>query len=132
MKSNSRLFGEIEFDEKHVIRFSQGIIGFEELRDFLIIDDPDSDPFRWLVSLDDPTLSFPLIDSSAVVPEYALSANTDVTVFLVSVLSENAGECSVNLRSPIVIENATRTGKQLILEDENLPLYHGLFAQPQQ
>ena len=53
MKFTNRQFGELEFDDDHVVTFPVGLIGFERHRKFLIVDDVDSEPFRWLVSLED-------------------------------------------------------------------------------
>ena len=59
MKWKNRQFGELEFDDEHVLTFPQGIIGFEDYRRFILINDEDSQPFRWLVSIEDEDLSFP-------------------------------------------------------------------------
>ena len=45
MKFTNRQFGELEFDDDHVVMFPGGLIGFERHRKFLIVDDVDSEPF---------------------------------------------------------------------------------------
>ena len=37
MKITTKLFGEIEVDDDKLIVFPQGIVGFPELKDFLLI-----------------------------------------------------------------------------------------------
>ena len=37
MKITTKLFGEIEVDEDKTITFPQGIVGFPDLKDFLLV-----------------------------------------------------------------------------------------------
>lgn len=121
MKWNNIQFGELEFEEKHVLNFPYGLIGFEENKKFLVVNDEESEPFRWLVSLDDPELSFPLIDVSSN-PEISKKyfPKENVTLFAVASIKEQLDESTVNMRSPIVIDNSDRKGKQVVLEDDLL------------
>ncbi|MDH3252221.1 MAG: flagellar assembly protein FliW [Ignavibacteria bacterium] len=130
MKFTSRQFGDIDYQETHEFQFPDGIIGFEHLRKFLIIDDEDSQPFRWLVSLEDPNLSFPMIPPSIVVPDYAPVLPTGGTVFAVAVLNEPIEQSTVNLRAPVMIDTVTREGRQVVLEQDRYSLQHPLFAPP--
>ncbi len=129
MKFTNRQFGEMEFEQKHVIEFPEGIVGFRGNKRFLIVDDADSQPFRWLVSLEDPDLSFAMIDPSPFLPDYKPKFFRDpgVSVFQLVALKEPVQESSVNLRSPVVIEGGGRTGRQVILEDEALDMHFPLF-----
>lgn len=122
MKWNNVQFGDMDFEEKHVVYFPEGIIGFEDCRKFLVVNDEGSDPFRWLVSLDDRDLSFPVIDPALVQSDY-FSTNfpsQDVSVLSVVAIKTDLAQSTVNLKSPIVIHNADRTGKQIVLENEHL------------
>ena len=124
MTFTNRQFGQLEFEENHVVTFPEGLIGFERCRKFLIVDDEATEPFRWLVSVEEGGLSFPLLDPGLLLPAYAADAATGggKTVFVVATLRGAGGNSTVNLRSPIVIENASRTARQVILDDEGLPL----------
>jgi flagellar assembly factor FliW len=124
MKFTNRQFGELEFDEDHVLMFPGGLIGFERHKKFLIVDDEGSEPFRWLVSLEDGDLSFPLLDPGLLLPGYAIDAvlGGGKTVFVIASLRPGNVGSTVNLRSPLVIDNATRAAHQVVLDDEGLPL----------
>ncbi|NTV78008.1 MAG: flagellar assembly protein FliW, partial [Clostridiales bacterium] len=41
MVINSRIFGEIEIDEKKIIFFGNGIVGFPELKNFVLVHDEE-------------------------------------------------------------------------------------------
>ena len=55
-------FGEMEVDEKDVLSFGQGILGFEHLTRFFIVDPGDETLIMWLQSLDDDSVAFPIIE----------------------------------------------------------------------
>jgi len=130
MKFTNRQFGELEFDEKYVIEFQEGILGFEEYKRYLIVNDEDSEPFRWLVSLEDADLSFAMIDPALIIDSYrpGVVKDPNATVFLLVALKQPLEGSTTNLRSPIVIDNATQKGRQLILDDEALSVRHPLFS----
>ncbi|HTY37979.1 MAG TPA: flagellar assembly protein FliW [Bacteroidota bacterium] len=130
MKFTNRQFGELEFDEKYVVVFQDGILGFEEYKKFLIVNDEDSEPFRWLVSLEDPDLSFAMVDPGLIIDSYrsGVLKDADTTVFLLVALKQPLEESTANLRSPIVIENGTQKGRQIILDDDTLSVRHPLFS----
>lgn len=119
MKHFNHQFGEFEYEQKHIINFPEGIIGFENLKKFIVIDDEDSQPFRWLVSLEDSNYSFPLIDPDIVTPNYEIPKLIgNKSVFVIATLREPLENSTINLRSPIIIDNETRVGIQIIHEDE--------------
>lgn len=126
MKVSSRQFGELEFDEKHVILFPRGIAGFEHLRRFLVLHDEESDPFRWLVSLEDAGVALPVIEPEFIDRGYPPDLRKGNSIFLVSILTDDPQTCTVNLRSPIVIENGAQLGRQIILDDDRLSVHHPL------
>ena len=53
MKLETKLFGEIEIDESRIITFTDGIIGFPDMKRFLLIHDEESDNhfISWLQSI---------------------------------------------------------------------------------
>jgi flagellar assembly factor FliW len=130
MKYQSRQFGELEVEEQQRLFFPDGIIGFEQCRNFTLAVQQDTEPFRWLISLDDPDLCFPLLDPRLLHAEYGnrLSTTEAEVVFVVAALQPQIERSTVNLRSPVVINASTQTGRQIILEDEALPYQHPLFS----
>ncbi|HTX18014.1 MAG TPA: flagellar assembly protein FliW [Bacteroidota bacterium] len=134
MKWKNHQFGEFEFDDDHVLTFPEGIIGFEECRRFVLVNDEDSRPFHWLVSVEEEGLSFPLIDPRLLIPEYAkeFGAKEDSTVLVVATIREDVERSTVNLRSPVVISNVLRTGKQVIIDSDSFAMEYPLFPSTHQ
>ena len=122
MKWTNIQFGEMEYDAKHVLTFPDGLIGFEESKKFLIVHDVDSEPFRWLVSLEEQDLSFPLVEfsntHSEILGKYFSQEN--VTLFAVVSIKPEIDDSTINLKSPIVIDTVHGTGRQVVVDDEQL------------
>ena len=63
MKINNKYFGEIEYAAEEKLRFSEGLFGFEEQKEFLPIPfEAGSDALICLQSLEDEDLSFVLLN----------------------------------------------------------------------
>ena len=58
---NTTQFGEIEVDEEHIFIFDEGVLGFEDLREFVLIAEEETIPFKWLISVESPEIGFPLL-----------------------------------------------------------------------
>ncbi len=122
MKFQSKQFGELECDDNYRITFPSGVIGFEEFKDFIIVNDESTEPFRWLVSTQDEAVCFPMIDPREIVKEYKANfprSNGDLyEIYSIVCLKPSLEETTINLRSPIVINAQKREGVQIILNDE--------------
>lgn len=132
MKHTNRQFGEFEYDEKHVVEFPRGIIGFEAYRKFVIVHDEETEPFRWLISLEGEDLSFPIIEPTYLLPYYKskFEKEDEVSVFLIASLNPKVEESTVNLRSPLVISEKTRVGEQVVLSDDSLSMRYPILSRP--
>ncbi|MGH1364384.1 MAG: flagellar assembly protein FliW [Calditrichia bacterium] len=137
MKVVTSQFGEIEYSTDQVIRFDNGVIGFESSREFLILKDKEYEPFCWLVSANGEDVGFPVLDPFLAVADYGkdlpkglvkrvLAADEDLDLFCVVTFRGENGQVTINLRSPIVIDNQNKTGEQRILASEGIPVAHPL------
>jgi len=122
-------FGKIEIDEENILEFRDGLAGFEEYKRFIIVSDKELYPIFWLVSIDEPSLEFPIVNPFLFIPDY----NPDIelkeegeTIFTIVTLRKEIDKITVNLKSPLVIDINLKKGKQVILNDEkyspNYPL----------
>lgn len=142
MLVKTKHFGEIDLDENKVIRFEQGILGFEDYRDYtLLYDDEDGDrpDISWLQSLEEPALAIPVISPFLVRPDYdpqvedellqplgELNDNNIVVLVSVTVPAE-VEDVSANLRAPFVINSASRKGVQIIVENSEYEIKYRFY-----
>ncbi len=125
MTIQTKQYGTIEVAQDQCIEFPLGIIGFEHLRSFSLIDS-DVPHFYILQSLDDINISFFVINPYLIYPTYELEVNdtdlediqcTDVEkllVFSIITIPESKEEISCNLLGPILINKETKLGRQSI------------------
>ena len=145
MTIETKLFGEISVDESKLISFPQGIIGFPELKDFLLIHDGDGNGnIKWMQSIQEPAFAMPVVDPLTIIPEYNPDVEDELLKPLGEVTQENMlvivtitvpkdiEKMTVNLKAPIIINSETRKAAQLIIEDEKyqvkFPIYEILKA----
>ena len=126
-------FGEIAYTKEHVYEFPEGIIGFEHLHKFIIINDAETEPFRWLLSVEDSDFCVPILDPKFVEPLYDVSERFEegTTVAVIVSLKEPIEHSTVNLRSPLLIDTAHHLGKQTILDNDRFAIQHKLINELQ-
>ncbi len=123
-------FGAVSVDEASIITFVQPILGFDLLKEFALFDHDEDSPFKWLQSLEDPTLAFVVTNPTLFghnyefnLPQEACSilniqrAEEAQVLTLVTVPEENPLHMTANFLGPLVFHSETRQAMQLILAD---------------
>ena len=142
MKVQTTRFGEIDIREEHIISIPEGILGFPDSRRFVLLEhDSEGTPFKWLQSVEKPSLAFIVIDPNLMVPDYQVELDSEtaelfgaeiagdqlVTMSIVNVPRENPIAMTVNVRAPIVVHAEKRLGRQVILPNEDYQIRHRIF-----
>lgn len=135
-------FGAIDVEKDLLIELPGGLIGFEDCTRFVVIHQDENSPFRWLQSLDDGAVAFPIMDPWQFRPDYApsisdadaaelgLTPEKPKLVFaIVTVPLNNPRGMTANLLSPVVINPLTRQGKQVIVLDECYTTRHNILEE---
>lgn len=141
MLLETRQFGPIEITEEDIIRFPKGILGFEDLERYVIIDHADSQPFRWLQCVDAPDLAFVVVNPLVFYPRYRVEVHSkevadigvvdphDVEILVVVTIPRQIEQMTVNLQGPILINASNRTAKQLVLTNSDYTVQHSVTEQ---
>lgn len=124
---HSDRFGAIEVDATDVLTFPTGIIGFPRENEFVLVRKADSQ-IGWLQSVQTSYLTLPVVSAHVLAPRFpdvpieayaeraGLGSDTDELAVL-AVLSAPPGQpATVNLMAPIIVNAATRTGAQILIE----------------
>ncbi|GBD07612.1 Flagellar assembly factor FliW [bacterium HR21] len=123
--------GTVRLSRRDIFHFPAGLIGFEQLKDYILVGSPDMEPLRWLIAVEDPTVGLPVLLPWYVLPHYELpAAYTDVTTYVplvVVTLAAQATQITVNLKAPIVLNIRSRQGQQLILPGDRYSATHPLM-----
>lgn len=134
----TRGLGFVEISEKDILHFSDGIYGFEHIKDYVILKDKDDDNFLWLQSAKSKSPCFVLLNPYLIVGDYRpcltnsiikhLKADYDkLSFFVIAVVPEDFKEMTVNLKSPIVVNFSDQVAMQVILENQDYPVRYKVF-----
>lgn len=142
---NTKVFGEIEVDESKFIIFEDGILGFPDLKRFMLIHDEESsgnNVFSWMQSIDEPGFAMPVIDPLRVCPEYNPEVEDELLTSLGDIKEEELlvlatvtvppeiEKMTSNLKAPFIINAENLKACQIILEDDKYlikyPIYEAL------
>ncbi|WP_455383380.1 flagellar assembly protein FliW [Salinispira pacifica] len=135
MLIKSKPFGEIEIDDRQRLYFPLGVLGFEGLKDYALMD-ATQPPFYWLQSLDVQEIAFILIEPRVFRPDYAVSVpDSDLEeigittpdqmlTFAIVTVPEDHRRMTANLQGPILINRAKRLGRQSISLDPTWQVRH--------
>ncbi len=127
MKKIQSRFGEIEYDPANTLHFPEGLIGFEGLRDFVVMPNEKEGPMFWIQSVDDPQAAFILTNPTdffydyLVVPDgrerQKLGISEQDDCFIVSVVTVSPERAiTLNLAAPVLFAPKTNRALQVILE----------------
>jgi len=122
--------------EGAAIAFPDGLPGFEQCRQYVLIASPALDPFTCLSGIGPGAPSFLAIDPRLVVDGYQrelskadrtrLDAAPDQSLLWLAIISPNEDGARVNLRAPLVINPDTMRGLQLLDMDDTFAVDHPL------
>ena len=131
MVIKTRVFGEIEIDDSKIITFSNGIIGFPDLKKFtLLYDTEKTGGIKWLQSLDEPAFAMPVMDPLYVKENYNPVVDDEllkplgkldpeeILVLVTATVPKDLTQMSVNLQAPIIVNAENKTGCQIIIDNE--------------
>ena len=136
--TSSRL-GELELTEDSVVQFPQGLLGFEDFHGYALIDHDGAGVYWWLQSLDDRELAFLAVVPWSFFPDYepeidaeaeaalGLEEPADALVLCLVAVRDGADgsespSISANLLGPVVVNQRTRVGAQVVLHDGSWPV----------
>lgn len=126
---NTFQFGEIEVSDEHVFYFDNGLLGFEDLHEFVLINEEETIPFKWLLSLEEPAIGFPMLSPWYIDMHFdpGKSFDMDKEVFMVVITLENEnGFMTANLKAPIIFDVGNQKGRQVILTTDKYSPTHVL------
>lgn len=139
MKMYSTRFGDIEIDDNSIITFPYGLPGFSELIRFTIISCDQTEPIRWLQSIEDADVSIPIINPFIIKPDYEIEVNDDeldvikthseedMIVLNIMVLPEELSKMTVNLMAPLLINVKDMLGTQTMMDYKPIPIKYPAY-----
>lgn len=135
MKIQTRHFGEITIDESKKIVFKDGIPGFEELKDFIFIEEEDN-AFSYLQSMQNGQVAFAIISPYPLKEDYhphigevyfeklGGGESDEFSLYVIATVGTDMAQTTVNLQAPLLIHTHRRIGVQAIVNDTEYTTRH--------
>jgi flagellar assembly factor FliW len=140
MRVATKPYGPVDVDERQQIIFPFGILGFEQLKKYVLFDALQQ-PFYWLQSMDVVDVAFVLINPKLFHPDYTLEVDEeelaeieikspdDILDFAIVTIPEKASKMTANLQGPIIINRKTRIGRQSISLNPDCKVKHVIMEE---
>ena len=138
---DTRDFGELEIAAEDIVEFPEGMPGFPEHNEFVLLPLKEDSPFIIMQSVEEKGLAFVTIEPGNFFADYEfdlpeeavdklqIDSVEEVVVLAIATIKDKLENMTVNLAAPVVINLEARLGKQVILDDNRYPLRYQIFAQ---
>ncbi len=122
-------FGELDYQQRDVIRLPDGLVGMPQLRNWLLLEMGDDIPLKWFQSLDRADFGVPVSHAWLFHDDYGFDVPAaacrrlqnrepnHLTVMVITTIHPGGVLVTGNLMAPLVIDTETRLGLQLTLDD---------------
>jgi flagellar assembly factor FliW len=139
MELDSPKYGKIVYTEKDIIYMASPLLGFNHLSDYILITSEEHLPFYIYHSVEEPSVSFIVVDIKMFFPDYnpvlhkrelkvlQVKSADELKFFGIIVVPSNPKEATINLKGPLAINLEKKLAKQVILEDDAYDIKTPLF-----
>lgn len=129
MNIETKFLGEITIEEREIIQFPNGLPGFENIKEFVILPLENDSPFAILQSIKQQEIGFVIALTFAFKKDYAfdlieedkielqLESPEDLITYSIVTLKEPFNSSTLNLQAPVLINQKQKKAKQLVLQD---------------
>lgn len=128
MEVKTKSNGIVNVEEKQIVYFPEGIMGFEKYKNYALIDS-EYQPFVWLQSTEEKNLAFLMIDPFIINNDYEadiddgtlknieVSSPEDIVVMTIVTVPNDGSPITANFLGPIVINRKNNKCAQVVLSD---------------
>jgi len=132
LKIKTTRFGTISIEEEKIISMPFGMLGFPDVRRFVMLQHKEDSPFFWYQSVDDPMLAFVIMSPFLFKPDYNVDVenglkemswnekekqnNLELYV-VVNIPKGVPDKMTANLIGPILINNKIHQAVQMVISD---------------
>jgi flagellar assembly factor FliW len=142
MNIQTKFHGKQEINTDEIIKFSSGIPGFLDEKEFIILPIEGTDLYV-LQSVRSQQVAFIVTDPFLVFPQYEfdlpqeaiealeIQSEKEVATFVILTVKEPFQETTANLQAPVIINQNKKLGKQHILTNTSYQTRHKIVTQEQ-
>lgn len=140
MQINTLRFGKLEINKDDIITVPEGIIGFPDIKRYVIMNMGEDTPFKLFQAVDEPSVGFIIIDPVLFKPDYtvkvrkedlySLSAENinEIVTMVIVTIPEDPYKMTANLIGPLLINLRSKLAKQHVLTDDTYTTRHEIIS----
>ncbi len=140
MKVDTKAFGLVEVNERQKIKIPEGLYGFEDYIEYVLLD-AEQQPYFLLQSVNERDIAFILINPFLFRPDYevnipnedlediGLKTPENALIFTIVTIPPDGSAMTANLQGPLIINRDNMTGKQWIQSDVRWKTRHDIVAE---
>ena len=125
--------------QENVFTFSEGLLGFQNIKEYVFILNEKVKPFLFMHALDGSDICFVCVESFLIHQSYQvklpdsfveslnIESPADVLLLNLVTVKQNVEEISANMVSPLVINVKRRLGRQMIIENTNYQMRYKIW-----
>lgn len=133
-------YGTISYDEENIVVFEKPLLGFNNLKKFVLVEIEQNSMFNLLQSIEEKTVGFIVLSpfsvrqnyeielDEATIKELEIESHEDVAIMTTVTLNEVAEKTTTNLKAPIIINIKNKKGKQIILNNDKYKIKEPLMG----
>ena len=129
MRIDSSRFGQLDIVEDDILRFPQGIIGMEDLCEWVLFADAENTALGWLQNVHHNDVALAVVSPRRFLPEYkarvarkqlsAICLGNPQDAQLLVIACRNEQSITLNLKAPLVINLPGRLGCQAVTRGDD-------------
>jgi flagellar assembly factor FliW len=132
-------FGKVSVDKVDILHFPDGILGFENHKDYFLFDPGDDTLILWLQSATNPEIAFPVLEPKIFNRDYkfkltpneleqlSIEKLSEALVFSIITIPDDVRNMSANMKAPLVINAKNCMGRQAVLSQNEYSVKHSIF-----
>jgi flagellar assembly factor FliW len=128
MEVRTTRFGSIQVNADDLIRFPEGLPGFADCRDWVLLADGKNAALAWLQSVERPDVAFAVVSPRRFVAGYRLHVarqeleplqlNDLRSARVLAIVGRNSRSITLNLKAPVILNLERGLGRQVIANGE--------------
>ncbi|MTI65739.1 MAG: flagellar assembly protein FliW [Firmicutes bacterium] len=136
---NTKYLGEIDIKKERIIKFKKGLLGFENLKEYVILNLPNNEVFQCLQCIKDPEVAFIIINPFLFFKDYDIEVDNEeleklkisdknqLALYNIVTIPKDIKKMTANLLAPIVINVKNKLANQIVLENTNYKTKHFVY-----
>lgn len=141
MRIQTTRFGIVQAEKSDIVTFREGLIGFANLRQFILLDDPADEIFAWLQSCEVPEIAFPILEPELFMQGYKVRLTRNekealgdapeekLRIFSIVTIPSDVTEMTANLKAPVMINVKERLARQVVAQENEYPIRFPIFSE---